>query len=173
MKFSALALLLFAALPAAAAGFGPWTFGMSAEEIRAVERHGPYREFSNGDLETYNADFGGKSQNAQFYLKDGHLWRVALRTFEGTDLSKATQAWAETYTTLKELHGLMETPGLSGETLEALAESAQTIVADGGKAQMAPVSQPEGEFVFSSFKSVTHEGVTYYMVTVNYDQTAP
>lgn len=168
-----LAWFLFAALPANAAGFGPWAFGMSAEEIRAVESHGPYREFSNGDLETYNADFGGRSQNAQFYLKSGHLWRVAVRTFEGTDLSKATRVWAETYATLKELYGPMETPGLSGETLEALANAAKAIAADGGKAQMAPLSQPEGELVFSSFNSFTHAGVTYYMVTVNYDQPAP
>jgi hypothetical protein len=173
MRFVALVLLLLAALPAFAGGFGPWTFGMSADDIRAVESHGPYRAFSNGDLETYNADFGGKSQNAQFYLKDGHLWRVALRTYEGTDLSKATQAWIETYATLERLHGPMETPGFSGENVAALAESAKAIAADGGKAQMAPVSQPNGEFVFSSFNSHTHEGVTYYMVTVNYDQPAP
>jgi len=173
MRFAALVFLMFAALPAFAGGFGPWTFGMSSDEIRAVENHGPYRVFSNGDLETYSADFGGKAQNAQFYLKDGHLWRVALRTYEGTDLSKATQAWMETYTTLKELHGPLETPGLTGENLGALAASAKAIAAGGGKAQMAPVSQPEGEFVFSSFNSQTHEGVTYYMVTVNYDQATP
>ena len=173
MRFVALVLLLFAAFPALAGGFGPWTFGMSAYEIRAVESHGPYRAFSNGDLETYSADFGGKSQNAQFYLKDGRLWRVALRTYEGTDISKATQVWIETYTTLKKLYGPMETPGLSGESLVALAESAKAIAADGGKAQMAPVTQPDAEFVFSSFNSHTHEGVTYYMVTVNYDQPAP
>jgi hypothetical protein len=173
MRVVALLCLLFAAFPAFAGGFGPWKFGMSADEIRAAESHGPYRAFSNGDLETYSAEFGGRSQNAQFYLKDGTLWRIALRTFEGTDLSKATRAWMETYTILKELHGSLETPGLSGEDLAALAECATAIVANGGKAQMAPVAQPEGVFVFSSFNSHTHEGVTYYMVTVNYDQPAP
>ncbi|WP_131721643.1 hypothetical protein [Xanthomonas sp. NCPPB 1128] len=173
MRFLIPALLLFAAFSADAAGFGPWRFGMSAEEIRAVESNGPYREFSNGDLETYNADFGGTRQNAQFYLKEGHLWRVALRVYEGTDLSKATRVWAQTHTTLKTLHGPLETPDLSGETLEALAASAEAVVAHGGKAQMAPVSQPVGTFVFSSFNALTHEGVTYYMVTVNYDQASP
>src|SRR5690606_36620831 len=151
-------------------GFGPWSFGMSASEIRAEGSYGLYRESFNGDLETYNADFGGAKHNAQFYLKDGHLWRIAMRTYEGADRSQAAQAWINTYVTLKETYGEIETPKLSGDTPEALAATAKSIVAAGGKAQMAPVSQKEGEFVFSSFNSFAHEGVTYYTVTVNYDQ---
>lgn len=134
MRFVALVFFLLAALPAFAGGFGPWTFGMSADDIRAVDSHGPYRAFSNGDLETYNADFGGKDQNAQFYLKNGYLWRVAIRMYEGTDLSNATRAWIETYATLERLHGSMETPDISGDTVDALAVSAEAIVAGGGKA---------------------------------------
>lgn len=170
MRFFALATLLFAACPAFAGGFGKWTFGMSASEIRAVEDHGPYRVFSNGDLETYKAEFGGRSENAQFYLKDDHLWRIALRTYEGTELADATRAWLDTYRTLEERHGALETPGLSGETVAELAEAARTLVASGGKAQMAPVSQPEDDFVFSSFSGFSHDGTTFYTVTVNYDR---
>jgi hypothetical protein len=173
MRFIVLVALFLACLPALASGFGPWTFGMSADEIRAIESHVPYREFSNGDLETYNADFGGKKQNVQFYLKSDRLWRVAVRTYEGTDLEQAAQAWAGTYTTLKALHGPMETPGLVGSSLSELTESAKALVGGGGKAQMAPVSQPAGEFVFSSFNGIDHDGTTFYMVTVNYDQTPP
>jgi len=169
----ALVALLFASLPAFAAGFGPWSFGMSTNDIRAVESHGPYRAFSNGDLETYSADFGGKKENAQFYIKDVQLWRVALRTYEGSDLAEATRVWTETYGTLKSLHGNLETLGLAGDTLAGLAESARGVVADGGKAQMAPISQPEGTFVFSSFRGTEHEGTTYYTVTVNYDRPSP
>ena len=173
MRFLAIVGLYLLAFPALAGGFGPWTFGMSASEIRAVESSGPYRAFSNGDLETYNADFGGAKHNAQFYLKDGRLWRIAISTYEGADLSQAAQAWINTYATLKETYGEIKTPNLSGDTPEALAAAAKAIVADGGKAQMAPVSQHEGEFVFSSFSSFAHDGVTYYTVTVNYDQPAP
>src|SRR5690606_1839473 len=162
MRLLAILGLYLLAFPAFAGGFGPWTFGMSASEIRAEESYGPYRDFSNGDLETYNADFGGAKHNAQFYLKDGHLWRIAIRTYEGADLSQATQAWINTHVTLKATYGESETPKLSGDTPEALAATARSIVADGGKAQMAPVSQQEGEFVFSSFNSFAHEGVTYY-----------
>lgn len=58
--------LLITASPAFAGGFGPWSFGMSADQIQAVTASGPYRPFSNGDLETYNGDFGGKQENVQF-----------------------------------------------------------------------------------------------------------
>jgi hypothetical protein len=146
---------------------------MSADQIRAVTSSGPYRSFSNGDLETYNGDFGGKKENIQFFLKDGQLWRVGVYTYEGTDLSAATQAWRHTYSTLHKEYGPLETPNYQGATPEALAEAASAIVAAGGKAQMAPQAQPAGTFVFSSFTSYAHEGSTYYTVTVNYDRPAP
>ena len=173
MRFVAFMVLLLAALPALAGGFGSWKFGMSADQIRSVKSQGPYVAFSNGDLETYNAEFGGRNQNAQFYLKDGHLWRIAIRVYEGADLVQATQSWQETYRTLATLYGQIETPNLAGETLQMLADSARTLVADGGKAQMAPISQPKGEFVFSSFNGIAQDGTTLYMVTVNFDEPAP
>jgi hypothetical protein len=146
---------------------------MSAAEIRAVESYGPYKAFSNGDLETYNGDFGGKKENVQFFLKDNRLWRIGVSTYEGPDLSEATRAWIHTYSTLQSTYGQMETPQIQGATPEAIAESARTIVAAGGKAQMAPLKQPEGKFVFSSFTSFTSGDIKYYTVTVNYDQPAP
>jgi hypothetical protein len=173
MKFVAMMILWCAAWPAAAGGFGPWTFGMSVEQIRAVDTHGPYRAFSNGDLETYNADFGGRKENAQFYLREGRLWRVALRTYEGTGLDDAAAAWKRTYTTLQALHGPVETPDFPGGDLAALAEAAKARVAGGDKTQMAPVEQPAEAFVFSSFNGHTVAGTTYYTVTVYYDQPTP
>lgn len=173
MKIIAYALLLAAALPALASGFGPWTFGMTADEIRAVTASGPYRSFSNGDLETYNGEFGGKKENVQFFLKDGHLWRIGVYTYEGTDLSAATQAWIHAHSTLQATYGSIETPEYQGPTVEALGDAARAIVASGGKAQMAPAEQPKDAFVFSSFASFNHDGTTYYTVTVNYDQPAP
>ena len=146
---------------------------MSAEQIQAISASGPYRAFSNGDLETYNGDFGGKKENVQFFLKGGQLWRIGIYTYEGTDLAAAAKAWTHTYSTLHAQYGPLETPNYQGATPEALAKSARAIVAAGGKAQMAPLEQPKGEFVFSSFASYAHEGTTYYTVTVNYDRPAP
>ena len=173
MKIKACVFLLALAFPAFAGGFGPWSFGMSAEQIQAVSTYGPYKSFSNGDLETYNGDFGGRKENVQFFLKDNRLWRIGVYTYEGTDLAAAAQAWTHTYLTLKSEYGPLETPNYKGATPEALAESARGIVAGGGKAQMAPLKQPEDTFVFSSFASYAHDGTTYYTVTVNYDRPAP
>ena len=173
MKIAACACLLVMAFPAFADGFGPWSFGMSAEQIQAVSTYGPYKSFSNGDLETYNGDFGGKKENVQFFLKDNRLWRIGVSTYEGTDLWAATQAWIHTYSTLQSQYGPLETPNYQGATPEALAESARAIVAAGGKAQMAPLTQREGEFVFGSFTSFANGETTYYTVTVNYDRPAP
>lgn len=173
MRFAACLFFLITAFPAFAGGFGPWRFGMSTEEIMAVTSHGPYKSFSNGDLETYNGDFGGRKENVQFFLKDNRLWRIGVYTYEGTDLSAATQAWVHTYSTLQSQYGDLETPNYQGATPDALAESARSIVAGGGKAQMAPIKQPDGAFVFSSFASYAHDGTTYYTVTVHHDRPAP
>lgn len=173
MKIPACVCLLVLTFPAFADGFGPWKFGMSADQIQALSAYGPYKFFSNGDLETYKGDFGGKKENVQFFLKDGRLWRIGVYTYEGTDLGAATQAWIHTYATLQSQYGSLETPSYQGATTEALAESARAIVAAGGKAQTAPLAQPKEEFVFSSFASYNHDGTTYYTVTVSYDRPAP
>jgi hypothetical protein len=173
MKIIAYALLMVVTFPALAGGFGPWTFGMTADQIREVAASGPYRAFSNGDLETYNGEFGGKRENVQFFLKDGHLWRIGVYAYEGTDLAAATEAWRHAYSTLRAEYGSIETPEYQGQTVKELGEAARAIVAAGGKAQMAPASQPKDAFVFSSFASFAHDGKTYYTVTVNYDQPAP
>jgi hypothetical protein len=169
MKIAAYVCLLIAASPALAGDFGPWSFGMSAEQIKAVSSHGPYKSFSNGDLETYNGDFGGKKENIQFFLKENRLWRIGAYTYEGTDLTAATQAWIHTYQTLQSQYGPIETPGFSGATTESLAQSARAIVAAGRNAQMAPVTQPEGMFVFSSFDGTVHGAITLYTVRVLHD----
>lgn len=153
-----------------AGGFGPWSFGMSAEQIRAVSEFGPYKSFSNGDLETYQGEFGGQKENVQFFLKDNRLWRIGVDTYEGTDLSAAAHVWGRAQSILESEYGALETPNQSAANPESFIESARAIVAGGGKAQMAPLNQPKEEFVFSSFASYVSGGVTYYFVVVYYDQ---
>lgn len=172
MKFVAYICFFIAASPALAGDFGPWSFGMSAEQIKSVSSHGPYKSFSNGDLETYNGDFGGNKENVQFFIKDGRLWRIGVYTYEGTDLTAATQAWIHTYKTLQSQYGPIETLDFNGSTAESLAQSARALVAAGRNAQMAPLKQPEGMFLFSSFDGTTYSGVTYYRVRVLHDQAA-
>jgi hypothetical protein len=171
-------LLIFFALTsiastASACGFGPWHFGMTAAEIRAVSSQGPYRTFKNGDLETYNATLCDQKQNVQFYLRGGHLLRIVVVTYEGTGLNEATNNWLSTYNCLAKLHGALETPGLRGENARALANQAEALVSNGTKVQMAPLSQSKDRFIFSSFDSYTVKGVTIYRVWINYDKPSP
>jgi hypothetical protein len=158
---------------ASAGDFGPWTFGMSQKEVLSQEAFGPYKSFSNGDLETYNGTFAGEKRNFQFYFKESSLWRIAIGTYEGHSIKDATAAWLVTYSALGEKFGAIETPDMSGESPEQLSLLATSLVASGKKAQMAPVHQPNDAFVFSTFGSYVHDGETYYTVTVNIDQPRP
>lgn len=169
MRLLAFFALLAIAPAAFASGFGPWTFGMTAAEIRAVTNNGPYNTFTNGDLETYNATFCGHKENVQFYLKGGHLWRIVVVTYEGKSLDQATEGWVSTYKCLQKLHGALETPGLKGKNIKALASEAKVLVSSSTKVQMAPVSQSKDRFIFSSFASYATKGVKFYRVWVNYD----
>ena len=109
---------------ATAGGFGPWVFGMTAAQIRAVTDHGPYSAFTNGDLETYNATLCGRKQNIQFYLENGVLRRIVVVTYEGTSSEAAVRRWAWTYECLNKLYGALETPDLKGTNLEDRAVQA-------------------------------------------------
>lgn len=171
MRVIVLFVLLVGLAPVAlAGGFGPWTFGMTAAEIRAVKSRGPFNTFSNGDLETYNATLCGRKENVQFYLKEGRLWRIVVVTYEGKDLDQATDRWVSTYSCLTSLHGKLETPGLKSAKVEGLAGQAKALVGQGTKVQMALISQAKDRFVFSSFDSYVAEGSTFYRVWINYDE---
>ncbi|HEY2629559.1 MAG TPA: hypothetical protein VGI57_10550 [Usitatibacter sp.] len=163
-----LALFFFLPLAALAGGLDPWTFGMTAEQVLAQVDQGPYKSFSNGDLETYAGVFAGKKCNVQFYFRDGTLRRIVALTYESTDSGGSGPAWLHTYTALRDKYGEMETPGLSGKP-EEMAVQAQVRVALGLKAQMAPVKQPKDEFVFSTFSSYPSGGKTWYRIVVNID----
>jgi len=170
MKSPFIFALVLAPSIAFAGSFGSWTFGMTASQIRTVADHGPYKTFTNGDLETYNATLCGQKQNVQFYLKDGELWRIVVVTYEGANAAEAAERWAWTHECLKKLYGVLETPGLKGTNLQELAVQAQLAVAAGAKVQMAPLSQPKDCYVFSSFNTYEIKGATTYRVWVNYDR---
>lgn len=146
---------------------------MSQSEVLAQEDFGPYKTFSNGDLETYSGTFAGEKRNFQFYFKDNSLWRIAIRTYEGQSIDDATAAWSLTHSALEQKFGAIETPDMTGETPEQLAAQAQSLVVSGSKAQMAPIAQPGDAFVFSTFARFEHQEQSFYTVTVNIDQPHP
>lgn len=176
------AALAFALLPVAWAGRAsdgcegiPWKFGMSHDEVRAVVECGPYRSFSNGDLETYEASFDGKKENFQFFFEPGgKLRRIGIYVYEGPDLEAAAARWSSLAASMTRIFGVLQSPGnpLVGTDQAALAafsEKAIEQVRDGGKPQMAPFVQPADAGVFASLPHNDVQGSTYYNVILFLD----
>lgn len=181
-------LALAMAGPAMAAGpetgptptpLGPWTFQMTPEEVLAQKDHGPYKSFSNGDLETYAGDFNGGKENVQFFFKGGRLVRMMVSRYEGTDGKQAARVFGQTYAVLASMYGAIETPDITSDrpgealTAELVAAASGPQAEISGKTQMAPVKQPVNAFVFSSLARQDVQGKTYYYVRVIYDPPQP
>ncbi len=156
-------------------GLAPWHFHMTPQEVMAFADYGPYRSFSNGDLETFTGLFDGKKENVQFFFKDGKLARIGIYLYEGQDVRAAADTWARTYVTLKARFGEIELPDIqvdpAGASMDPsiMAAAAGAKVEAKGKSQMAPVRQPADKFVFASFRRAQVRGQVFYYVTVNYD----
>jgi hypothetical protein len=174
-----LAMPLFATsvgpIPAPPIPLGPWAFQMTPEQVKADAAYGPYKSFSNGDLETYAGDFAGRKENVQFYFKDGKLTRMSVSRYEGSDLSTAARAFGDTWRVLTEMYGPMELAYRSGQPAPAnvdvdfVAKTAEAYAAEHKKPQMAPLRQPVNAFVFVSLSTEVIQGRVLYYVFVNYD----
>jgi hypothetical protein len=153
----------------------PWTFGMTHAQVSAVEGYGPYRSFSNGDLETYNAVFDGRFENFQFFFRDDKLARIGVYTFEGRDLAPAVDAWGDLYVGMQRSFGAIETPGNisptknDAQSMEAFKSRARELLEKGGKPQMAPVNQPGDTFSFASLNTYDSPAGKTYFVTLFFD----
>lgn len=163
-------------LPATTAGRRfPWTFGMTRAQVSAVEGYGPYRSFSNGDLETYNAVFDGHFQNFQFFFRDDKLARIGVYTFEGPDLAAALEAWGTLYSAMQRSFGAIETPANvpptkdDAQSLEAFKSRARSLLEKDGKPQMAPVNQPDDATSFASMSTYDSPAGKTYFVTLFFD----
>ncbi|MGN6113148.1 MAG: hypothetical protein ACTHOC_09130 [Luteimonas sp.] len=153
----------------------PWKFGMTPAQVRAIDQCGPYRAFSNGDLETYEAVFDGEKRNFQFFFQPGGtLRRIGIYLYEGTDADAAGAQWAKLDLAMMRMFGALQTSGtqLAGTdqaSLDALAREAAETVRAGGKPQMAPFAQPSDARVFASMNHADVQGTLYYYVGLNLD----
>ena len=159
-------------LPTLAAGLPPWQFGMSKSVVTGFTEFGPYKDFKNGDAETFSGFFDGNKEDIQFFFDATGLYRIGIYMYEGQDVKKATAAWQKAYESLRRSYGEIETPDLKLAPANAPVSSGILAAAAGanteanGKTQMAPVRQPAGMFVFSSFSRHEVEGMTFYYVVV-------
>jgi hypothetical protein len=154
----------------------PWQFDMSPAEVQAQGRFGPYKAFSNGDLETYNGLFNGRAENFQFFFSEQKLRRIGIYLYEGASIDDAASKWLGVFDTMTREFGPVETPGNdmpspgNDSSRGAFASRAKAIVAPGAKTQIAPVQQPSDAVVFSSFWASDFQNTRTYFVVVYFDR---
>lgn len=178
MKTIALFICLLALFPklALCAGLPPWHFGMSKAEVVDFKEFGPYREFKNGDVETFNGKFFGQKENIQFFFDNRGLRRIGAYLYEGRNVKEAMAAWKLAYEVLKRNFGEIETPDIkvSKESdpvdAEVLAIAAASEADTFGKSQMAPRKQPSDMLVFSTFARRDLQVGRFYYVIVYFDR---
>lgn len=79
-------------------GFDAWRFGMSREEVTAVEDAGPYSEVSaTGGLETRAGQFAGKETTISFVFGPRGLYHIQIWAYQGSDPDAAMAAFERTY----------------------------------------------------------------------------
>jgi len=157
---------------------------MSKSEVSSFSEFGPYRTFSNGDIETFAGIYDGKKENVQFFFDARGLRRIGVYLYEGLDIQEARVAWRRAYESLVRNYGEVETPDIRmGERIgsppadgsapseaEILSLAAAVNVDVVGKTQMAPIVQPKDMFVFSSFWRHQVQGKRFFYVTINIDR---
>jgi hypothetical protein len=166
----AASLLLLALLPlgANAAGLPPWRFGISKAEVVSFKQFGPYKQFSNGDLETFNGIFEGRKENIQFFFRNDRLIRIGVYLWEGKDPKKGASVFERVYDLLRRKYGkiaLLEMTGPPGSQ----HPTGSTITIPGAakkdlteKTQIFPLKQPADMRVSAKFMSYyAREGKSY------------
>ncbi len=136
---------------------------------------GPYKSFSNGDLETFKGVFDSKEENFQFFFENRKLRRIGIYLYEGNDPAAGARKWRTLYSTLSRLYGRIESPDnlppLTGDAdVVAFESKAKELVQSSGKVQMAPLAQPDGASVFSNFWRREATGQTFYFVVLYFDK---
>ncbi len=136
---------------------------------------GPYKAFSNGDLETYSGVFDGKKENVQFFFQDGKLRRIGIYLHESQNPEAGAKDWLVLYRTMSRLFGEIETPNNvapsldPGQERDFISKALQTMQGT-GKTQMAPIAQPKDASVFSSFMRNQVDGEMHYNVVLYFDR---
>lgn len=144
------ALLFLAPELSFAAGLSPWQFGMTKEQVASFKQFGPYKSFSNGDLETYNKPFHGRKENVQFYFVKNRLVKIAISFGEQLNQKQALPVLKRAVAILEKDYGKLESleitvPPTGGKfDADVLAMIAITNATVQGKTHIGPVKMPKG-----------------------------
>ena len=74
---------------------------MTKAQVGGFKEFGPYKTFSNGDLETFNGRFHGRKENIQFFFERGRLRRIGVYLGETADPKKAVAMFERAYRLLQ------------------------------------------------------------------------
>ena len=154
------------------AGLPPWSFGMTKEQVTGIVDRGPYKSFSNGDLETYNGEFHGQKRNVQFFFNVSGLNRIEINMYEGQELDQAIAAFETVYVGMNREYGDLKASGFDLPVpcdAHKAALAAGEKVEQGTKAQLAPILQNQDVVTFSSFRKSDVMGHTFYNVVIYLD----
>ena len=165
---ASLSLLALFPVGASAAGLPPWRFGMSKADVVSFKQFGPYRQFSNGDFETFNGTFEGRKENIQFFFQNDRLIRIWVYLWEGKDPKKGVSVFERAYDLLRRKYGKIALLEISGPP-RSQHPTGSTITIPGGakknltgKTQMFPLKQPADMRVSAKFMSYyAREGKSY------------
>jgi hypothetical protein len=177
MKAIVLFFLASSVLLGAAAGAGlpPWQFGMTPAQVTSFKEFGPYKPFSNGDLQTFNGRFQGRKENIQFFFEHGRLRRIGVYFGEGTDRKKAVAACQQLYELLQRDYGAVTIPedksprGAKTAPPGALAIAATANADLFGKTHLIPVRQPADMHVSGSVMSTFVGHQKWFYVALFFD----
>ncbi len=175
-----LSLTIAAFLPAlaSAAGLSPWQFGMSKSQVAGFKEFGPYKSFSNGDLETYNGRFEGKKENIQFFFRSDRLRRIGIYLFEGKDPKKGVPVFQRAYDYLQRKYGKVIVPELKAAPGSEPLNSFVIAIGVGanadvtGKTEMHPAKQPEDMRISAEFMAYNSREGRSHAVAIFLDPKA-
>jgi hypothetical protein len=180
MKPLIVTIVAIAVLPISgiAAGLPPWRFGMSKSEVVSFKEFSPYKDFSNGDVETLNGRFHGAKTNIQFFFQGGRLRRIGVYMFEGTDAKQGIPVFRRAYEALQKDYGKIAMPDVHVDAKSApvnadvLAIAAAANADITGQTVMAPAKQPSDMHVLGRFWTGNVQGRKWYYVALFFDAHA-
>ena len=167
-----LAVVLFLPSLSFAAGLPPWQFGMTKEQVASFKQFGPYKNFSGGDLETYNREYHGKKENVQFYFVNDKLVKIGVYLGEQLDQHKALPVVKRAAAILENDYGRLESPEItvppSGGKFDAdvFAAIAVTNATMQGKTHFRGGRQPKDMEVWATIMTVPNIGKNNLAVVI-------
>jgi len=157
---------------ASAAGLPPWQFGITKEQVASFKQYGPYRSFSNGDLETFQGVYLGQKRNMQFYFQNNSLVKIEVLLGEGTDRNKAIETFKDAYRLLEKRYGKVIIPeehDVSKSASRDLTPSAIGAVMNAslfGYSHINPVNQPRDMHVWGTIASTMVGKERWYYIGI-------